>query len=70
MKRSTSSDYLSKISFLSAIDYPALWLTFYFPSGGYRANQYAANYPERVGNFVLDAPGPHNAVSLAVACVF
>lgn len=28
--------------------------------GTFRANQYAASYPERVGNFVLDAVVPHN----------
>jgi len=35
----------------------------FFCSGTIRANTYAAYYPERVGNFVLDAVVPHNVVS-------
>jgi hypothetical protein len=31
--------------------------------GGYRAAQYAATFPYRVGNFVLDAAAPHGRVS-------
>jgi pimeloyl-ACP methyl ester carboxylesterase len=32
-------------------------------SGSFRAAQYAATYPDRVGNFVLDAVTPHGRVS-------
>lgn len=33
-------------------------------SGSYRAAQYAATYPHRVGNFVLDAVAPYGLVML------
>jgi hypothetical protein len=32
------------------------------PSGSFRAQQYAATFPERVGLFVLDAIVPHGLV--------
>jgi pimeloyl-ACP methyl ester carboxylesterase len=57
-----------KIHFIGCSTYVKLLLGFsdytevHWDSGSYRVAQYASEYPQRVGRFILDAISPHGMV--------